>query len=131
MTSELQIYCGDAWVLLCMSDNPRRMIVIDYEFGDFSYYADGSSFHLDLDEDDGWKSTHGKSLPCVAADLSYATAWNGTKLEPTTWVPKLFEEDRKFLDLTLSLEDMKAYPIRKYGIAHILGDSYTALPLPE
>ncbi len=120
-TAELQIYFGSPWVLLCMSNNPRRVIIIDYEFGDFSYYADGFSLEFDME---GYEVRESVDFPCVAADGSHAT-WNETTFERTEEVPKLFEEDRKFLDLTLSLKDMEAYPVRKYGLAHILGDSYT------
>ncbi len=128
MTRELQSYFGDVWFVLCMSDNPQRCIVIDYEFGDFLYYADGFTLFFDyVDTREVRESAHS---PRVAADGSHAT-WNETTLARTAEVPQLFEEDRKFLDLTLSLEDMLAYPIRKYGMAHILGDSYTSLPLPE
>ena len=111
MTPKLLSYSGDDWYLLCMSDNPRRMIVIDCEFSDFYYYADGLS--LLLNDEYEYEIKQSGEFPAVAEDQSYATVWNGTKLYPVETIPKLFEEDHKFLNLALTLEDMQAYPIRK------------------
>ena len=110
MTPKLLSYTGDEWYLLCMSDNPRRMIVIDCEFSEFSYYADGFSLLFDGE----FEIKQNGEFPAVAEDQSYATVCNGTKLYPVEAIPKLFEEDHKFLNLALTLEDMQAYPIRKY-----------------
>ena len=111
-----------------MSDNPGRLIVIDYEFGDFEYYVDGSTFYLDHDVGE-FKLDHNRVLPCVSEDQSFATMWTKKMLLRTDTIPQLFEEDYKFLDLTFTLEVMMEYPIRKYGLVHILGDTYKVLPL--
>lgn len=115
MLPKLLSYYGNDWGLLCMSNNPGRMIVIDCEFSDFSYYADELFLEFDMENYNIIKKRFNE-FPMVSKDQSYATMWTQDKLYPVEIKSKIPKEDIKFLNLEFSLEDMKEYPIRKYPI---------------